>query len=115
MTFIKEISELSTLDKFRGVLLGGAIGDAIGELASIHGSEESLNDWLNEGDILRYTDDTAMSIGLSEAIIENQCVEETSIGKAFQRNYAKESWRSYSSSTPNIFTNVNRYQISFSN
>ena len=59
---------VSTLYKFRGALLGGAVGDAIGELASVHGDLDSLTDWISEGDVLRYTDDTAMSIGLAEGL-----------------------------------------------
>lgn len=95
-------------------MLGIAIGDALGELAAVHQDRASLNDWLNEEDTLRYTDDTAMSIGLAEAIIENQGVDETSIGKAFQRNYTKEPWRAYSASTPAVFAKAKRHEISYS-
>ena len=105
---------LSYIDKFKGMLIGGGIGDAIGELAAVHIAKESLQDWLDEGDTLRYTDDTAMSIGLSEALIEAQGVKEEIIGKKFQKNYAKEPWRSYSPSTPAIFAKVKRFQINYS-
>ncbi|MBL42531.1 MAG: hypothetical protein CMM49_07725 [Rhodospirillaceae bacterium] len=109
-----ENTTLSYEKKFLGVLVGGAVGDSIGELAAVHIAKESLQDWLNEGDTLRYTDDTAMSIGLAEAIIQNQSVNEKIIGEKFQKNYAKEPWRSYSPSTPAIFAKVKRYEITYS-
>ena len=105
---------MSLLDKFYGVLIGCAVGDAIGELASGHQDKHSLNEWLSKGDILRYTDDTAMSIGLVESILEKQSVDENSIGKKFQTNYSKDPWRSYSASTPNIFARVKRQGIPYS-
>ncbi len=105
---------VSTLDRFRGALLGGAVGDAIGELASVHGDADSLTDWLSEGDTLRYTDDTAMSIGLAEALSLSGGVSEDEIGRIFQRNYGREPWRDYSSSVPAIFAMVKRHDISFS-
>jgi len=104
---------VSTLDKFRGALLGGALGDAIGELASVHGDQDSLSDWLSEGDVLRYTDDTAMSIGLAEALTSSGGVNEDEIGRIFQRNYGREPWRDYSSSVPAIFAMVKRHDMPF--
>ncbi len=104
---------VSTLDKFRGALHGGAVGDAIGELASVHGDQDSLSDWLSEGDVLRYTDDTAMSIGLAEALSMSGGVNEDEIGRIFQRNYGREPWRDYSSSVPAIFAMVKRHDMPF--
>ena len=48
-----ENTTLSYEKKFLGVLVGGAVGDSIGELAAVHIAKESLQDWLNEGDTLR--------------------------------------------------------------
>ena len=104
---------MSYLEKFLGAMLGGAIGDAIGELAVVHSNEKSLNDWLGEGDTLRYTDDTATSIAMAEAIIEVHGVDQNALGKALQRNYVREPWRGYSSSTPTIFAKVKRHEIPF--
>jgi poly(ADP-ribose) glycohydrolase ARH3 len=106
---------VSTLDKFRGALLGGAVGDAIGELASVHGDLDSLTDWISEGDVLRYTDDTAMSIGLAEGLtLSGGAVNEEEVGKIFQRNYGKEPWRDYSKSVPAIFATAKRHDMPFS-
>ncbi|NQV79971.1 MAG: ADP-ribosylglycohydrolase family protein [Alphaproteobacteria bacterium] len=106
---------VSTLDKFRGAMLGSAVGDAIGELASAHTDLDSLTDWIGEGDVLRYTDDTAMSIGLAEALsTSGGAINEEEIGKIFQRNYGREPWRDYSSSVPAIFASAKRHDMPFS-
>jgi poly(ADP-ribose) glycohydrolase ARH3 len=106
---------VSTLHKFRGCILGGALGDAVGELASSHGDYGSLIDWIGEGDMLRYTDDTAMSIGLAEALTKSGGgINEEAIGTIFQRNYVREPWRNYSQSLTSIFAAVKRHEISFS-
>ena len=106
---------VSTLEKFRGGMLGGAVGDAVGELASTHGDYDSLIDWISEGDVLRYTDDTAMSIGLAEAMtMSGGGINEEEIGKIFQRNYGREPWRDYSKSIPAIFAMVKRHDMPFS-
>ena len=106
---------VSTLHKFRGCMLGGALGDAIGELASSHGDYESLIDWIGEGDVLRYTDDTAMSIGLAEALTKSGGgINEEAVGKIFQHNYVREPWRNYSQSLTQIFATVKRHEIPFS-
>jgi len=106
---------VSTLDKFRGGMLGGAVGDAIGELVSTHGDHDSLIDWISEGDVLRYTDDTAMAIGLAEALtVSGGGINEEEIGKIFQRNYGREPWRDFSKSIPAIFAMVKRHDMPFS-
>jgi poly(ADP-ribose) glycohydrolase ARH3 len=107
------VPETGALARFRGALIGGAVGDAIGELAGVHGDRKSLLDWLDEGDMLRYTDDTAMSIGLAEALTAANGVDEQLIGETFKRNYGKEPWRDYSSSTPAVFATARRHEISF--
>ena len=106
---------VSSLHKFRGCMLGGALGDAVGELASSHGDYDSLIDWIGEGDMLRYTDDTAMSIGIAEALTKSGGgINEEAIGKIFQRNYVREPWRNYSQSLTAIFATVKRHDVPFS-
>jgi poly(ADP-ribose) glycohydrolase ARH3 len=106
---------VSTLEKFRGGMLGGALGDAVGALAASHGDYESLIDWIGEGDILRYTDDTAMLIGIAEALTKSGGgINEEEIGKIFQRNYVREPWRNYSQSLTAIFATVKRHEVPFS-
>jgi poly(ADP-ribose) glycohydrolase ARH3 len=95
-------------------MLGGALGDAVGELAKSHGDYESLIDWIGEGDVLRYTDDAAMSIGIAEALTKSGGgINEEAIGKIFQRNYVREPWRNYSQSLTTIFATVKRHDVPF--
>ncbi|MEJ2248117.1 MAG: ADP-ribosylglycohydrolase family protein [Candidatus Lokiarchaeota archaeon] len=57
--------------KFLGALIGSALGDCIGELAFRYQNREELIREIINRNIIRYTDDTAMAIGLAESIIEN--------------------------------------------
>lgn len=63
---------MPTTDEFKGCLIGSALGDAIGELAFKYRSEKDLIKELEQSDRVRYTDDTAMAIGLSESLIEKE-------------------------------------------
>ena len=49
-------------------MMGCAIGDAVGELATIHDDRYRLVGWLNQTERLTYTDETAMMIGVAEAV-----------------------------------------------
>ena len=50
-------------------MMGCAIGDAVGELATIHDDRYRLVGWLNQTERLTYTDETAMMIGVAEAFV----------------------------------------------
>ncbi len=63
-------------NKFIGAMIGSALGDAIGELAFRYPQEALLGSALNQASLLRYTDDTAMAIGLAESIIEKKSIHE---------------------------------------
>jgi poly(ADP-ribose) glycohydrolase ARH3 len=109
------VSGPAELAKFRGALIGCAVGDAVGELAAVHNTKRQLEDFLSEGDMLRYTDDTAMAIGLAEALTTSGGkVVEKEIGEAFRRNYGREPWREYSASTPAVFAASQRKGLPYS-
>jgi poly(ADP-ribose) glycohydrolase ARH3 len=80
--------------RFVGSLLGVAIGDAVGGLFEAQpgyhiqarfGSTKELMDHCPEE--LWYTDDTQMTIGVAEALIEKGAIEEASLCRAFVTNY----------------------------
>lgn len=80
--------------RFIGSLLGVAVGDAIGARFEAHhadhirarfGSDQALFDYCQEK--LWYTDDTQMTIGVAEALIERGGIEEESLCRAFVSNY----------------------------
>jgi poly(ADP-ribose) glycohydrolase ARH3 len=83
------------LDRFRGCLLGLAVGDALGDRF-----EGQSPDWIAEryptpaalianppADTLHYTDDTQMAIGVAETLIENLEILEERLCHYFVANY----------------------------
>ncbi len=93
--------------QFKGCLIGSALGDAIGELAFRYDSKERLYSKLEEIDELRYTDDTAMAIGIAESLIDNDGeIDQEHMGDTFKENYEEESWRGYGQGPPKIFNIV---------
>jgi poly(ADP-ribose) glycohydrolase ARH3 len=84
--------------KFVGCLIGAAIGDALGA------TREGATDF-QEVTALgpRYTDDTAMMIGVAESLIESGTFHYEDMATRFIQNYEREPWRRYSAGAPRIF------------
>ncbi len=99
--------------KFLGGILGSALGDAIGEMAFSHPHEKQLFLNVNRASLLRYTDDTAMAIGLAESIIEKGLINKRNLGDSFNRNFQREPWRGYASGPPTIFSLVRKHDINY--
>lgn len=86
------------LEKFTGSLLGLAIGDSLGA------KREGYLSFIKETDIgPRYTDDTAMMIGIAESLIECKGFNGDNMAQKFVKNYYKEPWRGYGLGPPKIF------------
>jgi len=91
--------------KFLGCLVGAAIGDALGarrEGREMSRSEDiaSLAERLGE---LIYTDDTHMTIGIAESLIESKGFHGEHMTQTFIKNYEAEPWRGYGPGPPRIF------------
>jgi len=91
--------------KFLGCLVGMAIGDALGAKREGRGmsrSEDivSLADKLEQ---LIYTDDTHMTIGVAESLIESNGFDGEHMAQTFVKNYKAEPWRGYGPGPPRIF------------
>ncbi|MBW2341050.1 MAG: ADP-ribosylglycohydrolase family protein [Deltaproteobacteria bacterium] len=99
--------------KYLGGMIGSALGDAIGELAFHHPEKDKLYIHLAQLKQFRYTDDTAMSIGLAESIIEKGCLDQQDLGNTFRSNFLSESWRGYASGPPTIFSMVEQLGITY--
>ncbi len=95
-------------DKFLGCLLGSALGDAIGELAFAQASEPALRDQVAAADLLIYTDDTAMAIGLAQSLAEVGDLDPQHLGRRFHENFQAEPWRGYGPGPPRLFAQVAR-------
>jgi poly(ADP-ribose) glycohydrolase ARH3 len=80
-------------DKFIGCLVGAALGDAIGEIAQ-HQNELSTDLIINRTNSLNYTDDTAMSIGVAEFLLQEDFTK-NKLGDIFLKNINKEPDRGY--------------------
>lgn len=99
--------------KFLGSMVGSALGDAIGEMAFHLRTREALLGAVDRADVLSYTDDTAMALGVAESLLRLGRVEQGDLGKTFERNYLREPWRGYASGPPTVFSMVNRLGISY--
>lgn len=101
--------------KFLGGMLGSAIGDAIGQLAFSYPEKDLLASAIDKAGVLRYTDDTAMAIGLAEALIDGRGnIDQQRLGEIFRRNYEREPWRGYAAGPPTVFTMVKSFNIPYS-
>ena len=92
--------------KYRGGMVGSALGDAIGELAFRYHNKDDLCIQVDRLKELRYTDDTAMSIGLAESLIKKGGLDQHDLGETFRGNFEREPWRGYASGPPTIFSIV---------
>jgi poly(ADP-ribose) glycohydrolase ARH3 len=99
--------------KFLGGMVGSALGDAIGEIAFRRPREAQLRQEIARQDVLVYTDDTAMALGLAESIIEAGGLDPHHLGDTFRANFEREPWRGYASGPPTVFSLVERRGISY--
>jgi len=99
--------------RFLGGMVGSAVGDAIGEMAFLYPERERLLSNLARVSELRYTDDTAMAIGMAESIIKEGGIDQNGLGKTFSNNYQREPWRGYASGPPTIFSMVEKLRITY--
>lgn len=94
--------------KFRGCLLGLAIGDALG--APFEGregvSEADVCAAASSREVLRYTDDTHMAIGVAESLIACRGFDARHMVDTWMRNYEQEPWRGYGATAPRVFQKV---------
>jgi len=91
--------------KFIGALVGTAVGDAVG--AGFEGwraAEAEAIEWAaDRRELLAYTDDTHMMIGMAESLVQKEGFDGGHMAHVFIRNYELEPWRGYGPGPPNIF------------
>lgn len=92
-------------DRFRGAILGTAVGDAIG--APFEGrpgvDEASLAAWRRDDAPLRFTDDTAMTIGVAESLVARGTFDGADMAQRFVAHHDAEPWRGYGGGPPQVF------------
>ncbi len=82
--------------KFRGTLIGSAVGDALG--APVEGcTADEISIFQNDIVEGRYTDDTELMIGVAESLIDKRGFDGADMAHKFLRNY--HAWRRYGPGT----------------
>ena len=91
--------------KFLGALVGTGIGDALG--APFEGRHrvrpEEIEAMAEGQEVLTYTDDTHMMIGVAESLIRNRSFDGADMAHTFIKNYELEPWRGYGPGPSHIF------------
>jgi len=99
------MSEETLRAKFLGALLGTGVGDALG--ASLEGrrrvGEEEIRSLAERKEVLTYTDDTHMMLGVAESLIANKGFIGEHMAQTFIRNFTQEPWRGYGPGPPRVF------------
>ena len=91
--------------KFLGAFVGTGVGDALG--AAFEGRRqvklEEIKAIAERREVLTYTDDTHMMIGVAESLIRARGFDGEDMAYAFTKNYELEPFRGYGSGPPHIF------------
>ena len=112
--FMKQARIMADLPgKYLGGMIGSALGDAIGELAFFHPTKATLCTHLEKLETYRYTDDTAMSIGIAESVVKTGSLDEQDLGETFRDNFKREPWRGYASGPPTVFSMAEELGIAY--
>lgn len=107
------MTESLLVAKYLGGMVGSAIGDSMGQFAFHYPDRDKLNGALERLAELRYTDDTAMAIGLATSLINKGYIEGKDLGETFRINFEKEPWRGYATGPPTIFALVSSQGIAY--
>jgi len=99
------VAEVVLRAKFSGSLVGTAAGDAVG--AGFEGRRvlepDVVGDMIAGRELLAYTDDTHMMIGVAESLVKREGFDGEHMAHVFMRNYECEPWRGYGPGPPNVF------------
>lgn len=93
-------------DRWRGAMLGVALGDAVGAPfeGARHVDAAEVERWLSSSRLLRWTDDTAMTLGLARSLVEcDGKVDLQHLGDTFAADHRAEPWRGYGAGPPQVF------------
>ena len=91
--------------KFLGCLIGTAIGDGLGAWREGRriAEKENIASLAERVEELAYTDDTHMTIGVVESLIQSRGFDGEHMAQTFIKNYEAEPWRGYGPGPPRVF------------
>ncbi|MEX2425022.1 MAG: ADP-ribosylglycohydrolase family protein [Acidimicrobiia bacterium] len=96
--------------RYRGCLIGAAVGDALG--APMEGRAVVTDGYLKRLEIdpgpMTYTDDTAMTIGVAESLVQFGGFDGAHMAAHLAAGFAAEPWRGYGNGPPEVFGNLER-------
>lgn len=98
-------------DRWHGALLGTALGDAVGAPfeGAPHVDVAEVRRWLRSNRALRWTDDTAMALGLARSMVDRDGeVDLQHLGDTFAADHRREPWRGYGAGPPRVFAAATR-------
>lgn len=94
-------------DRFRGSLLGVAVGDALGAVLEGKAMSDgaSLAEWRTKPPFpLRYTDDTHMTLATARSLVECRGFDCEHMADTLANQYEREPWRGYGRGPPRVFS-----------
>ena len=111
------------VNKFRGAMLGGLVGDCLGAtfemkyenmipvkkitkfLDDVKTAERDKGEGAEEPheDYFEYTDDTAMARQIAKSFIEQMKIDSKHLAQSFTDEYFREPWRGYGGSVVEVF------------
>ncbi|MGF1618516.1 MAG: ADP-ribosylglycohydrolase family protein [Acidimicrobiia bacterium] len=101
---------MTTRDRFRGLMLGTAVGDALGRPVEGHQvvSQSYIDEILAGPRSMIYTDDTAMTIWLAESLLAAGRFDGADMSMRFAQGYQQEPYRGYGANVVDVFSRVLR-------
>ncbi len=98
-----------TRDRYRGALLGTAVGDALGAPFEGHRGPVSAPQITSvelDHRPLRHTDDTAMTIGFAESLLYVDGLDQDHLALTFTRHWEREPDRGYGAGTASLLARL---------
>ncbi len=99
--------------KFLGCSIGAAIGDGLGAWQEGRriAEKEDIASLAERVEELAYTDDTHMTIGVVESLIQSRGFDGEHMAQTFIKNYEAEPWRGYGPGPPRVFKMIKRGEL----
>ena len=100
---------VDVLDAYAGALLGAAVGDALG--APHEGRQGPLSpeplDRVDAADgVLRYTDDTAMTLDVAESLLHCRGLDEDHLARTFAATFSRDPHRGYGAGAASLLARI---------